>query len=672
MSIPNDEDPPHTGALDGPLAQGLDNWRHLHSLGLCSNLLLSIITSGLRLKLTRPLHHPIILPELPHSPEELVFIRSEVADLLAAGRIEHSHRPLIVSPIFAVPKKRPPDDPRPRFRLVHNLRTVNNLLIPVNHYRLPKLDDVEALLNSGALTAAVDVEAAYHHILIDPASRPLLAFTFEGECYQWTVCPFGLTHSAYYWVMTSKALVSWVHHHGIKAVMYCDDLLLICSPEQFQLVLRLLSDLGVRVAMHKLQPPSHQTVFLGHVILTPPELPPSISLTQARARAARHAAITLVRLALRGSMIIRRELARHLGTIASTVSVVPSTHLLLRPIHHFLMGHPSGAWDMAVTLDQTIIPGLNAWLLCLRERPQRLLLQLRSPAQITTDASHVGWGAVLVIPDEDIVLSSAGDWSQIPHPLPHITMLESIAVDHALRLWASLLANRLVLIRSDATVVVHVLRRLTSRSIAIAELFSRLSIEVLEPNNIRVSTTHLAGILNTRADAASRLLYLQHDKHDYILRPQLALSLIRAHCPEGVPPVDRFASDVNALLPLYNARRSLQPGIVDAFLVPTLHWTGQFNYMFPPCSSPVISRLLSHLTSLPPINGLLILPRWPGATWWPLLIALPGLQYVQDLHSDAFLPGLSGSCGPANGRWMMCAWKVSSHHDSSPAPTASN
>ena len=669
MSSMSQESRPSSGATDGPLFRGLDTWRHLHSLGLCSDLLLSVIQNGLRLKLIRPVPRPIILPELPHPPDELAFLEAETEALLTAGAIELCPNPLVVCPVFAVPKKRAPGDTRPPFRMVHNLRTVNNLLWPVNHYRLAKVDDIPPLLSRGCLTAAVDIEAAYHHIKIDPASRPLLAFSLNGRTYQWTVCPFGLSHSAFYWVMASKALVAWIHHHGVKAVMYCDDLLAVCNKAEFELILKLLLELGVNVSTPKLQPPSHETVFLGHVVRTPPDEPPTIALTPTRSKSARRAATSLIKAARAATPMPRRALARHLGTLASTVSVVPSTHLLLRPVHHLMAGLPAKAWDVSVSLDETVIPGLEAWLHCRRHRPSRQLLQPLPAAQITTDASHLAWGAVLVIPSEDLTLSTAGTWSDVPPPLPHITLLESMAVDRAVRLWAPHLTDRPVIIRSDATVVVHSLKRLTSGSLQIADLFARLSLDVLEPLNISVSTTHLAGVLNTRADAASRLEYLRLDKHDYILRPQLALSLIHAHCPPDMLPADRFASDVNALLPLYNARRSVQPGVVDAFLVPPQLWTSQFNFMFPPCSTPVISRLLSVLVTLPKWQGLLVLPRWPGATWWPLLLGLQSLSHLCDLPQDAFLPGLSGSTGPASGRWTMCVWTTSLRPDTSASRT---
>lgn len=656
MSLSSLEDRPSSGAPDGLLTRGLHAWKHLHALGLCSNLLLNVVQNGLRLNLIRPLSRPIILPELPHPPVELEFLLAETEALLTAGAIELCPNPVVVCPVFAVPKKRAPGDDRPPFRMVHNLRTVNNLLWPVNHYRLAKVEDIPPLLSSGCLTAAIDIEAAYHHIKIDPASRPLLAFSLDGQTYQWTVCPFGLSHSAYYWVMTSKALVAWIHHHGIKAVMYCDDLLAVCSQDEYELILKLLRNLGVNVSVPKLQPPSHETVFLGHVVRTPPLEPPTISLTPARTKSSRRAATSLIKAARAGTPVPRRALARHLGTLASTATVVPSTHLLLRPIHQLMTGLPAKAWDVSVALDESIVPGLEAWLLCRRLRPCRPLLQPRPAAQITTDASHLAWGAVLVIPSEDLTLSTAGSWSDVPPPLPHITQLESMAVDRAARLWAPHLHNRPVIVRSDATVVVHSLKRMVSGSVQIAELFSRLSMDVLEPLNISVSTTHLAGVLNTRADAASRLEYLRLDKHDYILRPQLALALVHEHCPLGMTPVDRFASDVNALLPTYNARRSVQPGVVDAFLEPPQSWTSHFNYLFPPCSTPVITRLLSALVTLPEWQGLLVLPRWPGAPWWPLLLGLPSLSHLRDLPHDAFLPGLSGSTGPCSGRWTMCVW----------------
>ena len=93
--------------------------------------------------------------------------------------------------------------------------------------------------------------------------------------------------------------------------------------------------------------------------------------------------------------------------------------------------------------------------------------------------------------------------------------------------------------------------------------------------------------------------------------------------------------------------------------------------MFPPNSQTVLDRLMALLGDFPDIHGLLIVPRWPRATWWTTLHRLPGLKLVGPLPKESFQCGVSGSPGPVNGRSTMLVFIVSMgktrNHDVDPA-----
>ena len=109
--------------------------------------------------------------------------------------------------------------------------------------------------------------------------------------------------------------------------------------------------------------------------------------------------------------------------------------------------------------------------------------------------------------------------------------------------------------------------------------------------------------------------------------------------------VDWFASLNSKQLPHFCAKW-LCPGCegVDPF---TLDWRGENNLLVPPVY--LIPRVLRHMTHNGE-SGFLVVPFWPSAPWWPLL--LKDSSNFQDfvvacldipIHSLTFLPGSADS-----------------------------
>ena len=80
--------------------------------------------------------------------------------------------------------------------------------------------------------------------------------------------------------------------------------------------------------------------------------------------------------------------------------------------------------------------------------------------------------------------------------------------------------------------------------------------------------------------------------------------------------IDRFASDKNRKSKRLNSRY-LCPETegVNAF---SLDWSNEFNLLVPPVY--LISKTIHHfLASSSKARAVLVYPRWPSATFWPLL-----------------------------------------------------
>ena len=83
----------------------------------------------------------------------------------------------------------------------------------------------------------------------------------------------------------------------------------------------------------------------------------------------------------------------------------------------------------------------------------------------------------------------------------------------------------------------------------------------------------------------------------------------------GPHTVDRFASLQTRQLERFCSRyRNPRCEAVYAFTIP---WLKENNWIFPP--PYLIPRVLKHMSAGGEI-GTLLIPQWPSAVWWPLLV----------------------------------------------------
>lgn len=105
--------------------------------------------------------------------------------------------------------------------------------------------------------------------------------------------------------------------------------------------------------------------------------------------------------------------------------------------------------------------------------------------------------------------------------------------------------------------------------------------------------------------------------------------------------MDRFASITTRQVDRFCAKwRTPECETVDAF---TTSWLGENNWVFPP--PHLLPRALRIMTESR-ANGTVIIPYWPSAAWWPLLVKAKDTfaDWVMDwweipCQKDTFLPG---------------------------------
>ena len=164
-------------------------------------------------------------------------------------------------------------------------------------------------------------------------------------------------------------------------------------------------------------------------------------------------------------------------------------------------------------------------------------------ATLHTDASNLGWGAVLQIP-QGSQLMARGFWMANERRW-HINVKELTAVERAVRSFVHPLLHRRVNLYVDSRVVLGVLQKMTSPSDRLMDALRTLYY-LLETYRVTLQPAWLPTFENITADFLSR----HTDTEDWAISRRIFDQLNRSW---GPLTIDRFATTENRLLPKFNS-----------------------------------------------------------------------------------------------------------------------
>jgi ribonuclease HI len=224
---------------------------------------------------------------------------------------------------------------------------------------------------------------------------------------------------------------------------------------------------------------------------------------------------------------------------------------------------------------------------------------------MTTDASTSGWGAVC----ESV--KTGGRWS-LSEKEYYINVLELMAIDLALKSFAVKIANAHVKILSDnACAVAYITHMGGSQSVQCNEVANRIW-HWCKDRHIWLSISHIAGKDNVEADESSRLF---NDRTEWQLNPKIFQKL-----RDGLfdSKIDLFASRFNYQMKPYISWGPDPESIaVNAFSVNWAEWHSVYAF----CPFSLILRTLNKWQT-DGVDGLLIVPLWPTAAWFPVMLRM--------------------------------------------------
>lgn len=570
------------------------------------------------------------LPNKQLSFAQSVFVQQELNELLRVGAIvETKNPPTCISPIGVVPKR------GGKSRLIVDLRKINNLC-DVPKFQYDDISVVAEYIQPYDFMVTLDIKSGFHHIPVLAEHQQFLGIEFRGHFYVWRVLPFGLSCSPYYFCKTLRPVISFLRTKGLKVSAYVDDFILLAQQELIQqqtdLMVSTLEKLGWVINMDKSSlVPEMSKEYIGFKIESQER--PVLKVPNCRVQKLRKD----IKRVLAQQFVKARVLARVIGQcIAMTKAVLPGK-LLLRNAYRLLAQKSS--WEEMLLLNPPTKADLEWWVHALQSWNGSPFMPQSIDAQIETDASQTGWGAICNLSGH----TAAGFWNHRLSSMPS-NYREMMAVLLALKSFPHL-ANHHVQVLTDNITTAAYINHLGGPSNMLSPLANAIWMEAYN-NNITLQAKYLPGTQNLTADSLSRI----STQYEWQLHPALFRYVDRIFGPHTV---DRFASLTTAQLPLYNSlyRDPMSCG-VDALA--QRDWNQHNNFVNAPFRLiPQVLQLLQQQQA----TATIIAPHWPGQPWHQKLKNMA-------LHPPLRLPkrGMCHGVNPEpykNPKWRLYAWKVS-------------
>ena len=155
------------------------------------------------------------------SPEKYIKIKQQIEEMITSGLLIPSNLEL-GSPLHVVPKANTTE-----LRLVGDYKVLNKMLTP-DRYPLPHLHPAYKLLHGSNIFSTVDLESAFHHVLIAPEDVHKTTIRTPVGANAFTRTPFGLFTSA----QVFQRLIDTVIRGLPFVYAYVDDIFIFSKDEK--------------------------------------------------------------------------------------------------------------------------------------------------------------------------------------------------------------------------------------------------------------------------------------------------------------------------------------------------------------------------------------------------------------------------------------------------------
>ena len=416
-----------------------------------------IINSNKPLRSTEAPNHPSAIAERQAVEQQILTEISE-------GRyVITKDKPLIVSALGAISKA------GGGVRLIHDCckpegSSVNDHAKLTSVIQYQSVHDATSLITTGCYLCKIDLKNAYRSVPINPAHYQYtgLKWHFSDDnkpTYLYdTRLPFGARLSVKVFHRLSRAVQRILARHGITAVVYLDDFLIVSKSKDaagtdILKAITILRRLGFSIAYRKVEGPSQKLVFLGIEIN-------SVSQTLHLPAEKIANLSSLLKQFLERPRASQRQLQSLAGKLSWASCVIRGGRTFLRRVLDTM--HPLKKPTHKVKLSAEFYADIKWWLSCMHVfNSTSFGSQSRTCHVISTDASNRGAG--MTLDDSDWAYM---DWEiDLPDVFKsHVNIKECVSAVFAILRWAPMLKDSHVVLLTDNIFTKYVINKNVCRT----------------------------------------------------------------------------------------------------------------------------------------------------------------------------------------------------------------
>lgn len=527
----------------------------------------------------------------------------------------------ILSHIFIRPKQ------DGSHRLILNLSRLNEHVDKIT-FKMETLKSALHMVREGCYFAKIDLKDAFYSIGIKEKFRKYLKFEWQGELYEFTSLPNGLSTASRIFSKVMKPVFATLRKMGHSNVAYIDDSLLQSDTLQLCLLnvkdtMSLIDSLGLTTHPEKsIIVPTQCIEFLGFLLN-------SVNMTVRLAPRKVTKLKELVYKIKRAKTISIREFAKLIGIMVAAepgVKYAPLYYKTLELERDRALNKNFRNFDADICISNESEKCIDWWIQNIDEASRPILLGPMT-RRIETDSSKSGYGGHDVTHDNEF----SGMWTEIEQTF-HINYLELKAAFLCLQHFCKDVTNEHIYLFMDNTVALKYITKMGGRKPLLNELATQIW-KWCEDKTIWISAFHIPGRLNVRADELSRAKKICNEDMEWALMQEIydKIEIIM-----GVCDIDLFASRVNRKKHVFISYVPMKGAIaVNAFSV---KWNYNLHYAFPPFS--IIGKVIQKLCE-DKAEMILVAPIFPSQPWFPMMLRqISGHSYILPKTDKVlYLPG---------------------------------
>ena len=158
---------------------------------------------------------PVAIKSRRYSTPDRNFIKLEVSRLQSEGIIEKSSSPWRAQVVVCRSDNRKP-------RLVIDYSQTINRYTKSDAYPLPRVEEIITAVAKHKVYSTLDLRAAYHQVILCESDKPYTAFEADGQLWQFTRVPFGLTNAV---AIFQRLMDNFVKDNDLDGVyIYIDNI----------------------------------------------------------------------------------------------------------------------------------------------------------------------------------------------------------------------------------------------------------------------------------------------------------------------------------------------------------------------------------------------------------------------------------------------------------------